>query len=128
VARPATPAATAEATTESYPGHWGVATPDKPAVIMVESGDVVTHADLDERSSRAARVLHDAGLRPGDHLALFSENNARYHEVVWGALRSGLILTPVNTHLNPAKAATSSTTATHSPSSSPLVSVTRHRN
>jgi fatty-acyl-CoA synthase len=72
---------------------------------MVESGEVVTHAELDERSSRAARVLHDAGLRPGDHLALFSENNARYHEVVWGALRSGLVLTPVNTHLNPGEAA-----------------------
>ena len=82
-----------------YPGHWAAVTPGKPALIVAETGEVVTHAELDDRSTRLARLLRDAGLRPGDHLALFMENHARYMEVVWAALRSGLTLTTVNRYL-----------------------------
>jgi long-chain acyl-CoA synthetase len=82
-----------------YPGRWGKVTPDKPVVIDAGSGETVTHGELDERSTRLARLLGDGGLRPGDHLALFMENHPRYFEVVWAALRSGLILTTVNRYL-----------------------------
>ncbi|MGH8973839.1 MAG: acyl-CoA synthetase [Acidimicrobiia bacterium] len=82
-----------------YPGHWGKVTPDKPVVIDTATGEVVTHTQLDERSTRLARVLQAGGLRPGDHLALFMENHPRYFEVVWAALRSGLVLTTVNRYL-----------------------------
>ena len=39
------------------------------------------------------------GLRSGDHVAVFMENHARYFEVVWAALRSGLYLTTINRYL-----------------------------
>ncbi len=82
-----------------YPGHWGKVTPDKPATIDAATGEVVTHGELDERSTRLARLLQAGGLQPGDHIALFMENHPRYFEVLWAALRSGLILTTVNRYL-----------------------------
>jgi fatty-acyl-CoA synthase len=88
-----------------YPGHWAQITPDKPAVVMAGTDDVITFKELDERSIRLARVWHSAGLRPGDSVALFMENQARYFEVVWAALRSGLRFTPVNRYLTAPEAA-----------------------
>ena len=93
-----------------YPGHWGQVAPDRPAVIMAGAdpdklGDVVTHGQLDERSTRLARVWLNAGLRPGDGVALFMENQPRFMEVIWAALRSGLRVTPVNRYLTAPEAA-----------------------
>jgi long-chain acyl-CoA synthetase len=74
-------------------------TPGKAAVVMGRSHATVTYEEVDERSRRLARVFHDAGLRPGDHVALVCENGPLFFEVVYAALRSGLYLTPVNWHL-----------------------------
>src|SRR3546814_613911 len=79
-----------------YPGVHAQSTPDKPALIMGGSGEVVTYRQLDERSNQLARLWRDHGLAPGDHVAIFSENNARFLEVMWAALRSGLYITTVN--------------------------------
>jgi fatty-acyl-CoA synthase len=49
-------------------------------------------------------VLHQAGLRPGDVVALLTENSLRALEVYWAALRSGLYITAVNSHLMPEEA------------------------
>src|SRR5581483_782676 len=87
-----------------YPGRWGRETPGHPALIVARSGAVVTHRELDERSNRLSRLLRAAGLRPRDHIALFMENHPRFHEVVWAALRSGLVITPVNRYLTAAEA------------------------
>src|SRR5581483_9112551 len=45
-----------------YPGHWAQVTPDKPAIVMAGTDDVITFKELDERSIRLARVWHNAGL------------------------------------------------------------------
>lgn len=83
-----------------YPGVHAETTPDKPALIMGSSGEVVTYRQLDERSNQLARLWRDHGLGPGDHVAIFSENNARFLEVMWAALRSGLYITTVNSYLS----------------------------
>jgi fatty-acyl-CoA synthase len=57
-----------------YPGEYGRTTPNKPAVIMGSSGTVVTYAELDERSRRLSRLLHERGLVRGDMVAIFAEN------------------------------------------------------
>ena len=67
---------------------------------MGSSGEIVTFGQLDERSNRLAQLMWDAGLRRGDHVALFMENHARYFEVYWAALRSGLYITTVNRFLS----------------------------
>ena len=75
-------------------------TPDKPAVVMAESGARVTYRELDEGSIRLARVWREAGLQRGDHVALLADNQTRYFEVYWAAVRSGLYLTAVNRYLS----------------------------
>lgn len=83
-----------------YPGAHATSTPDKPAVIMGGSGEVVTYRQMDERSNQLARLWRLHGLQPRDHVAIFSENHARYLEVMWAALRSGLYVTTVNSFLS----------------------------
>jgi long-chain acyl-CoA synthetase len=82
-----------------YPGAHVATTPHKPALVMVDTGETVTYAQLEDRSVRLAHFLHDHGLRVGDSFALLSENSPRYHESYWAALRSGLYLTALNHHL-----------------------------
>ena len=60
--------------------------------------------ELDEGSIRFARVLHDCGLRRGDHFAVLLENHPSYFEIVWAGMRSGLYITAVNSHLTAAEA------------------------
>ena len=82
-----------------YPGKWGIEVPDKPAAVNAVTGDTVTYGELNDRSNRLAQLLWARGLRPGDHIAVFMENNLRFFEVLWAALRSGLYLTTVNRYL-----------------------------
>jgi long-chain acyl-CoA synthetase len=70
--------------------------PAAPAVIMGGTGATVTYAQLEARSNQCARLFADRGLEPGDHVALFCENDARFLDVVWAAQRSGLYYTPVS--------------------------------
>ncbi|MBW0101177.1 acyl-CoA synthetase [Pseudonocardia sp. KRD291] len=83
-----------------FPGTHARTHPDKPAVIAPESGRTLTYAELDDRSRRLAHVLHEAGLRRGDHIAFLSDNAPEVFEVYWAALRSGLYVTGVNHHLS----------------------------
>ena len=88
-----------------YPGRYAASSPSKVAVVMAGSGEVATYGELEERSCQLARLWHSEGLRPGDHVAIFMENHARYFEVYWAAHRSGLYLTPVNRYLTAEEAA-----------------------
>jgi long-chain acyl-CoA synthetase len=85
--------------TDLQPGAYVATRGDAPAVIMADSGEIVTYAELDERSKRFAQLLRAGGLMPGDHIAVLLENHPRYFEVVWGAQRAGLYTTPINWHL-----------------------------
>jgi len=84
-----------------YPGTYAAATPDKVAAVMAGTSETLTYGDLERRSVQLAHVLHEAGLRPGDVVALLTENNLRAFEVYWAAMRSGLYITAVNWHLKP---------------------------
>ncbi|MEV3961633.1 acyl-CoA synthetase [Nocardia sp. NPDC050193] len=86
-----------------YPGAHVDSFPDKPAVIVAETGETLTYRELEDNSVRLARHLHAAGLRRGDHLALLSGNDPKVYEAYWAALRSGLYITAVNRHLSPAE-------------------------
>ncbi len=73
--------------------------PHKAAIIMGESGEIVTYKQLDERSNQGAQLFRSLGLKSGDHISMMLENNREFLEIVWAAQRSGLIFTPVSTHL-----------------------------
>jgi len=73
--------------------------PHKPAIIMADSGEMVTYAQLDERSNQAAQLFRSLGLKKGDHIGMMLTNNRQFLEICWGAQRAGLIYTPISTHL-----------------------------
>ena len=81
------------------PGDHRARRGDVPAVVIAETGETITYAELDDRSMRLARRLHAHGLRPGGHVAALLDDHLRYAEVYWAAMRSGLYLTPVTWHL-----------------------------
>jgi long-chain acyl-CoA synthetase len=93
-----------EASRWSYPGATARERPSAPSIIMAADGATLTYADLDRRSTALARVLRDAGLELGDHVALLMANDVRFLEVCWAALRSGLYCTPINPRSTPAEA------------------------
>jgi long-chain acyl-CoA synthetase len=84
-----------------YPGTYAAQAPDRIAAVMAGTGETLTYGDLERRSAQLAHVLYDAGLRPGDVVALLTENSLRALEVYWAALRSGLYITAVNYRLKP---------------------------
>src|SRR5687768_8308087 len=81
------------------PAWHAARTPDVPAVIMGASGEVVTYAQLDQRSTALAQALRSRGLTAGDTIAVLMENNRAYLEVTWAAQRCGLRYTTINSHL-----------------------------
>src|SRR5512145_410546 len=50
-------------------------TPEAPALVMADSGETVTYAELDDRSRRMAGALRARGVGAGDHIAILMENN-----------------------------------------------------
>jgi long-chain acyl-CoA synthetase len=81
--------------------HPGAQPPDRIAAVMAGTGETLSYGELERRSVQLARVLREAGLRPGDAVALLTENSLRAFEVYWAAMRSGLYITAINYHLTP---------------------------
>lgn len=79
--------------------------PDRAAYIMATSGRVVSYRELEDDSIRIARLLHERGMRFGDHLAFFCTNNEWVLKIALGAQRSGLFYTAINYHLTAEEAA-----------------------
>lgn len=88
-----------------YPAIHAARTPDKPAIIVGDTGDILTYAQLERQSTQLANALRAAGFVDGDVVALLSTNAVEVFVVYWACLRSGLYLTPVNTHLSPGEIA-----------------------
>jgi long-chain acyl-CoA synthetase len=82
-----------------YAAAHAAAHPDQPAIVMASSGEVVSYRAYEEAANRVAHLLRQSGLRRGDHIAIFSENNPRTLEVEGGAERTGLYYTLVNSYL-----------------------------
>ncbi|WP_323761952.1 long-chain fatty acid--CoA ligase [Maricaulis sp.] len=71
-------------------------TPDRPAFHIVETGEVISFAGLDERSARAATVLADRGVGEGDRVAILCRNRIEFFEALFACAKLGAILTPLN--------------------------------
>ncbi|QNS09228.1 non-ribosomal peptide synthetase [Streptomyces xanthii] len=60
------------------------------------AGGTLTYGDLDRRSARLARRLHDLGVRPGDHVAVHMDRSERLVTALVGIVRSGAVYVPVD--------------------------------
>jgi fatty-acyl-CoA synthase len=72
-------------------------TPDRVALISVETGERLTYAQLNERASGAASMILDAGLQPGDRAGLLAANSTDFIALFFGALKVGVIVVPLST-------------------------------
>ncbi len=73
--------------------------PDKPAVIMASTGETLSYRELDDRSNQGAQLFRKLGLKTGDVVAIFMENNIRFLDIAWAAQRSGLYYTCISSRL-----------------------------
>ena len=76
------------------------ATPERMAIHELdERGGVrdYTYGRLEERCNRAASLMGDLGLRPGDRVAVLIGNRVEFIEVLLGAMRAGVVAVPLNT-------------------------------
>jgi len=82
-----------------HPKLYAETTPDHPAYIMASTGETVTYLQLEQRTNQIAHYFRKIGLQPKDHVAMLMENHVRFFEIIWACLRSGIIITPISTHL-----------------------------
>jgi long-chain acyl-CoA synthetase len=87
-----------------HPGVYANRTPDRTAIVMARGGQTMSYAELEAVSNRAAHLFRRLGLQRGDGVALLMENQLHFLPLVWGALRAGLRMTPLATHLTPPEA------------------------
>ena len=88
-----------------YSGEYARSRADQPAFIMAQTGEAITHAELEARSNRLAHFLRSVGLKRRDHYSIFMENNAHYVECCAAGERAGLYYTCINSFLTPEEVA-----------------------
>jgi len=81
-------------------GQAATAHPDRPAIIMGTSGEVVSFGEIARRSNRLAWFFNSLGLRRGDVIGILMENSTSFLETAWAAQRSGLYYAAINWHLS----------------------------
>ena len=73
--------------------------PARPAIFHGTQA-VATYAQWAQRCAHLAQQFQDAGLQPGDRIAIFMHNHPRYLEVIFGAWWAGLAVVPINAKLH----------------------------
>ncbi len=66
-------------------------------------GRETSYAELDRHASRVANGLAAAGLKPGDRVAYLGKNSDAYFEILFGTMKAGMVMAPVNWRLAPAE-------------------------
>lgn len=86
-----------------HPGVNGKKFPDKPAIVMLSSGKIVTHGEMNDLSNQGAQLFRSLGLKPGDSIAFMLENHHLFFPIAFAAWRSGLRYTAISWRLQPAE-------------------------
>lgn len=72
--------------------------PDKIAIVC--GGKEYTYARFNERINRAGNALLKMGLRRGDRIGLLTTNRIEHLELALGALKIGVVVSPISLLLN----------------------------
>lgn len=76
---------------------WSSYTPDKKAVVSLDSGRIYTYRDLDRGACEiACLLLNRYNLNKGDRVAVLSEHSPEYLMLFIATQRLGIILVPLN--------------------------------
>ena len=86
-------------------GYWCQSSvdayPDRAAIVDLSRDPPreVTYRELDERMNRVASLLTARGIEPGDRIAMAIGNRFEFVEIMYGAMRAGVVPVPLNTKL-----------------------------
>ena len=93
------------------PDHFNVAVPfidrhlveGRASKIAIRTAnETVTYAELAERVNRAGNALRAMGLGPGDRLLMIVKDCPAFFYTFWGAIKAGIVPSPLNTLLRAA--------------------------
>lgn len=72
---------------------------DRAAVIFPDRGTRMTYAQLDRMSDAFVALMRAQGLKAGDRVAYLGKNSDLFLPVLFGAIRGGFVLVPLNWRL-----------------------------
>lgn len=70
-------------------------------VAILDGDETLTWRQFGDRVARAAGVLQELGLNPGDRFAIIARNGLPLEELKWAGFWSGIVAVPVNWRLAP---------------------------
>jgi len=76
-------------------------TPDKIALVDVESGARLTYRELDLRAQAAAVTIRSAGVEAGDRYGILAYNCVEFLAFFFAAAKCGAIVVPLSTRATP---------------------------
>ncbi len=82
-----------------HPSIHAKAHPDKPAIIMAASGEVITYAEMEVRANQVAQLLRARGIGTGDTVAMCLENHPWFFCMAWGFQRAGVHYVAISSRL-----------------------------
>lgn len=71
----------------------------RPAIVTPQAA--VNYAELDRLSDAAATILLERGIKPGNHVGLYSINSTEFVATYLGIQKVGATVVPINLLLNP---------------------------
>ncbi|MFN6951495.1 MAG: AMP-binding protein, partial [Albidovulum sp.] len=71
--------------------------------LILPDGSRISHGEFNAMAARHAGALAEAGLEPGDRVALQLEKSPDMLAVIAGAIRAGMVFLPLNTAYTPAE-------------------------
>ncbi|AOW80472.1 O-succinylbenzoate-CoA ligase [Halodesulfurarchaeum formicicum] len=76
--------------------RWASETPDRVALIDAASKNRLTYAELDQWADSIANAFVEHGIEPGDRVALLLGRKPAAIAAIWGVLRAGATLVPLD--------------------------------
>ncbi|MFQ3318560.1 MAG: long-chain acyl-CoA synthetase [Natronomonas sp.] len=77
-------------------------TPTQQAFIVPAQDETVTYEVFNRRANRAAQAFRASGLAAGDRLAVVGGNSLQFLTTYFGALKAGIVVTPLNPEITAA--------------------------
>jgi fatty-acyl-CoA synthase len=75
-------------------------TPERIAIVELETGTRFTYGELNERANRLANFMHaELGVRAGDRVSILAKNSIVYIDLFYGLPKIGAIFSPFNWRL-----------------------------
>ncbi len=72
-------------------------TPDKTALISIETSERLTYAELNDRAERAAATILEAGMAASDRYGILAYNSIEFLSFFFAAAKTGAIAVPLST-------------------------------